>query len=122
MAAVDRQFLYNALKTLNYPVKFIGQSYRYETSPYLVLRNSGMNTSANRTGAYDMWEVLVYVPDTSVKFLDGILDKVEETLVLADSGIEATGQRGSDYHDTEINMIMNYIEFRVPRLIRGCIA
>lgn len=123
MAETNRKFLYDALTSaLGYDVHNIGQNYKYESSPYLVLRYDGQDESTNRLGAYSTWEVQVYVPDTSMMLIDGILDKVEEVLTNAAQNIETTGQRGGDYHDEAINMYMNYIQFRVPRTIRGCVA
>lgn len=116
----NRYKLYNVLKTLNYPVENIGKSYKFKDSPYLVLRYAGLTNSINRIGGYDTWEVQVYVPDTSMVLLDAIIDKVDEVLVTNFIGIESTGLTGADTHDTEIGMYMNYVQFRVPRLLRRC--
>lgn len=116
----DRQTIYDMLTAAGYPVYNIGQNYRYSDTPYLVLRDAGQDASFNRLGGFKIWEVMCYVPDTSIVMLDTILDKVEEVLAVTSPEIRPNGNRGMDYHDTEINMYMNYVQFRVPRNIRGC--
>lgn len=117
---MERKTIYEMLTALNYKVYNIGQNYKFSDTPYLVLRDAGQETTTNRLGAFKTWEVQVYVPDTSMVLLDSILNKVEETLAVSSEEIRPNGVRGMDYHDTEINMYMNYIQFLVPRTVRGC--
>lgn len=117
---MNRQQIYEILKTLNYEVFNIGQNYVFSDVPYIVLRDAGQEGAINRLGAYKTWEVLAYVPDTSIVLLDEILDRVEEVLSASSNQIRINGTRGIDYLDEEINMYMSYIQFYVPRNVRGC--
>lgn len=120
--ADNRKILYDVLNESNYKIYNIGQKPNFSRVPYLVLRYAGMNDSINRLGAFDTWEVLAYVPDTSIRYLNDILDNIETLMTSSIQSLKVTGIRGSDFHDTEINMYMNYIQFAVPRTIKGCVS
>lgn len=116
-----RKYITDLLKTLNYDVYFIGQSYRYRDHPYIVLKAMERTQDAiNRMGAYQYYDVMVYVPDTSIVLLDTIMDRIEILLSAQSEILDLTLDMSQDYHDIDINMLMRSISFRVPQIIRGC--
>lgn len=119
---VDRQFIYEVLKTTGYDVFNIGQNYERSATPYIVLKALERQIDTyNRRGAYQYYEVQVYVPDTSVKLLDSVLDAIEEALSASIQSSMVNTNLGGDYHDIDINMYMRYIQFQIPIGLRGCL-
>lgn len=94
------------------PVKNVGQSYKHSDKPYIVLK--AMNDTVSGPGGLQTYNLLCYVPDTSTKALDDLINAVKNHVIeLQDKGIEYVGL-GEDFHDTEIKMYMRYVAIRVP--------
>lgn len=97
------------------PVKNIGQSYRHSDKPYIVLKAMSDASGGNSFGSFQNYNLLCYVPDTSMKMLDDLVNAVRNRVFeLQSEGIEYAGSMGEDFHDTEINMYMRYVAMRVP--------
>ena len=112
---MDRQQLIQKFSRIA-PVKNIGQSYKYSDTPYIVLKAmTDTSDGGNRLGGYQVYNLLCYVPDTSTKMLDDLVNAVKNrVLELQNEGIEYAGSLGEDFHDTEISMYMRYVAIRVP--------
>lgn len=112
---MDRQQLIEKFNSIA-PVKNIGQSYKHSDAPYIVLKAMyDQPDNGNRYGGWQAYDILCYVPDTSVKLLDDFVTAVRNRAIeLQEEGIEYTGSLGEDFHDTEINMYMRYVSIRVP--------
>lgn len=118
---MTREQVYNILTMLGYEVYNIGQHYLRENVPYIVLKAGTRDPDiSNRLGAYQNYDVLVYVPDTSIKLIDPILDRVEEVFNTNAPQVEILANWGEDYHDININMYMRSVTLSVPIVIRGC--
>lgn len=112
---MDRQQLIQKFSHIA-PVKNVGQSYKQSNSPYIVLKaTSDTSDSGNRFGGYQNYNLLCYVPDTSTKMLDDLVNAVKNRVFeLQSEGVEYAGSIGEDFHDTEISMYMRYVAIRVP--------
>lgn len=98
------------------PVKNIGQSYKHSNSAYIVLKAmSDTRDTGNSYGGFQTYNLLCYVPDTSTKALDDLVNAVKNRVFeLESEGVEYAGSLGEDFHDTDINMYMRYVAIRVP--------
>lgn len=112
---MDRQQLIQKFSHIA-PVKNVGQSYKYSDTPYIVLKAmKDERDVGNSFGGFQRYNLLCYVPDTSTKILDNLVTAVKNRVFeLQGEGIEYIGSVGEDFHDTEINMYMRYVEIRVP--------
>lgn len=103
-----------------YVVYNIGQHYKKSLVPYLVVRTAAQQPEffGSRRGAYQIFDILIYVPDTSVVILDTITEDVYERLrrsVPFQRYCHFTGTVTADYHDFDIKMYMRSINVEVPR-------
>lgn len=112
---MNRQQLIEAFSHIA-PVKNIGQSYKRSDKPYIVLKAMvDAKDGGNSYGGFQNYNLLCYVPDTSTKMLDDLVNAVRNRVFeLQSEGVEYTGSLGEDFHDTEINMYMRYVAIRVP--------
>jgi len=114
---MNRVSLIEILKPL-YPTHNIGQHYQHDVNPYIVLRagyqRSGTNNIGSKKGALQTYEILCYVPDTSIIGLDTMLEEVRKEL-LKYKDIEVLNELSVDYHDTVINMYMRYMSVHAPK-------
>lgn len=95
------------------PTYSVGQKTGLCTEPYLVVKYKPQIPSvSNSHGGWQYLEIMVYVPDTSIIALDGILTQVKTTLR---GLVEITGNMTPDYHDQEVKAYMRAIEFRIPK-------
>lgn len=112
---MDRQQLIDKFNHIA-PVKNVGQSYKHSDAPYIVLKAmTDGRDSGNSFGGFQNYNLLCYVPDTSTKMLDDLVNAVKNRVFeLQSEGVEYAGSLGEDFHDTEINMYMRYVAIRVP--------
>lgn len=82
----------------------------------LILRKKPSMPSVNSAfGARLYWEVMCYVPETSILPLDKLVDDV--IAVLKELGVDITNSFGEDYHDEEFKAYMSSVEFITPKSI-----
>lgn len=115
-----RKFLYDALSQTGYEVAFVGKSYRQKDFPYFVIKKITPESSLNTKGRFERYEVLCYVPDSSIERLDEIIELAKTTIATKYSRVVVNSSGGEDYHDETINMIMNYFVVRFPTTVRWC--
>lgn len=117
-----RKMLFDILDTSNYKVYNFGQHYKQDSNPYIVLRAMSQTQSTlNRKGIYEQFEVQCYVPDTSTLLLDNMIYVIEELLFSGKvKRIRYLGIVTEDYHDEDIKMYMRAIQVEIPRTVWGC--
>lgn len=109
-----RNEVFDKLNSL-YSTYAIGQKKDLCTSPYFVIKFDNQSVSTeSKKGAIQNFEVLVYVPDTGIAPLDGIVKEVID-LFKDDKSIEFTGNITPDYHDEEKDAYMRSIQFIKPK-------
>lgn len=110
----NREALFDHLKEL-YPTFSVGQHYKHDINPYVVLKamSQGVGSSGSTLGGWQYYNILCYVPDTSISQLDGMLKSIRQSFI--GSSVEVTGSYGEDFHETEIDMYMRFIEVRIPK-------
>lgn len=114
MKAWTRKEIFDILNKV-YKTYSIGQHYVHDTEPYVILKaSSQQNDIGNSLGCWQLYNIMCYVPDTSIVLMDEMIKRVTD-LIKGIREIEITGILGEDYHDTEINMYMRYVEIRVPK-------
>lgn len=117
MRKVTRKFISDLLETVA-PTFPIGMHDKKTNGKrYLVLRRKmQQNSLTNAKGAWLYYEVLAYVPGTSILGSDELVDEVTAVLKSVYQ-IEVTGGIQGDYFDPTSNCYMQTIEFRVPNTI-----
>lgn len=108
-----RKIIFDLLNSL-YPTYGIGQHENDCLSPYLVLKFDNQNSSiSGGLGGWQVFQVMVYIPDSSILLMDVILEEVKNKLV-ADF-IEPTNNITPDFRDTMIKAYMRSMEFKIPK-------
>lgn len=108
-----RKIIYDLLSLL-YPTYSVGQHDGVCLNPYLVVKFNGQDTSRySDLGGWQVLEVMVYTPDTSISRIDEILEQVK--LALVSDRIECTNRITPDFHDTTVKAYMRSIQFRQPK-------
>lgn len=103
-----------------YTVYNVGQHYKRDTKPYIVVRSSTQLQEylGSRKGAYQIFDIMVYVPDKSIVILDTIIEDIHERLIRSapfHTYFTFTGNVSQDYHDFDIEMYTKSITVQVPR-------
>lgn len=98
----------------------IGQHYAHSIEPYIVVREATQlpDYTGSRLGAYQIFDIMVYVPDSSVLWLDTVMNELYEKLRRSlpyGKYFQFTRNVSNDYHDLEIEMYTRYITIQVPR-------
>lgn len=109
------QELFPEYKTYN-----VGQNYVRADIPYFVVRAGTQlrELSGSRLGAYQIIDIMIYVPNTSIVMLDNLVEEVYNRIKNHESYckyIEFTGTVSQDYHDYDIEMYTRYITIQIPR-------
>lgn len=101
-----------------YPVYSVGQHYQHDDNPYVILKatQQQVDTGGSQLGGFQNYDIMCYVPATSILQLDEMLKRIKDIIVPIE-GLEFTGDMNEDFHDTEINMYMRYLQIRVPKEI-----
>ena len=110
---MTRLQLYNEVaKTC--PAYWIGQHQGECLTTYAVIKFKNQSNSINNAIAgWQYFEVMVYVPNTSISGVDSTIASIQTALI--NLGAESTGNITPDYLETEKNAIMRSIEFRIPK-------
>lgn len=115
----NRKKLYDHLNSLYSGRVFsVGQHYQHDENSYVVLKSveQSSDTFGSSKGGWQNYNIMCYVPDTSILNLDTMIEAIENSFkTLNNKPVEVTGVRGEDYHDTEIDMYMRYIVVRIPK-------
>lgn len=98
----------------------VGQHYKHSLEPYFVVRASTQLQEylGSRLGAYQIFDIMVYVPETSIVILDNIIEDIHERLIRSapyKRYFTFTGTVSQDYHDTDIQMYTRSVTVQVPR-------
>lgn len=115
--------LIELLQTLfpDIPILNVGQHYKRSTEPFIVVRKATQlpELYGSRLGAYQIFDIMIYTPHTSITLLEQLVDDVYLKLKSSEpykrKVFQFTGNVNMDYHDIEIEMYMNYITIQVPR-------
>jgi len=108
-----RKKIFDLLNVM-YSTYAIGQHSGYCEDPYVVLKfNSQEKSMSGALGGFQTFEVLAYVPDSSIVSLDSMIESIRTILIT--EGFECTDRIGPDFNDTSIKAYMRSIEFRNPR-------
>jgi hypothetical protein len=108
-----RQQIFDILNLL-YPTFNIGQHKGNCTATYLVVKfNSQSMSATSQLGAFQIFDVMVYMPDTSFSDMEFVLDQIKASL--QNASYEETGVLTPDYRDTAIQAFTRSIEFRIPK-------
>ena len=99
-----------------YPTYSIGQHYKHDEKPYIVLKAMQQSTGidGSQLGCHQYYNILCYVPDTSIASLDIMVKRISD-MIKPIEGVEIAGTKAEDFHETEIGMYMRYLEIRVPK-------
>lgn len=109
---MNRKEIIELLQSTGYPVYNIDQKYTNFDEPYIVLRAAyRAQSTRNSRGYRQTWEVLCYVPDTSMVRLDAMVETVMTMLKTERHRLYITGVMGPDFHDEDTNTYMRYISF-----------
>jgi len=111
---MTRTTIYNTVSAIC-PAYWVGQHDGECKKPYAVIKYKNQNTGGNSLAGWQYFEVMVYVPKTSVSLIDDKLNSVRNALVSI--GIEATNNRTSDFIDEPKKAIMRSEDFRIPKTI-----
>lgn len=116
---MNRADIINAFNDIA-PVYNPGQHYKYDNNPFIVLKAMYEESdSSSSFGGYQKYNLLCYVPDTSMVKLDEIINRVKERVFeLEYTGLEYNGTLGEDFHEKAINMYMRFVTIRVPKQTR----
>jgi hypothetical protein len=107
-----RKIIFDILNAL-YPSYAMGQHKGLCNSPYLVIKFNTQSRSVSMAlGAFQSFEVLVYIPDSSITGMEDKLDEV--TKALTSQGFESVNSITPDYHDAEVQAFMRSAQFRIP--------
>lgn len=107
---MNRTFLYNQLSKVA-KVRQLSNRDNEITEDTLILAKKPLTGSTNNSkGCYQYWEVMCYVPATSLLALDSLVDKVKATLLKAD--VELTNNQTPEFYDDALKAYMISIEFR----------
>lgn len=109
-----RKKIFDILNSI-YPTYAVGQHENECISPYLVLRFNNQDRSiTGALGGFQIFEVLVYVPYSSISDLDDLLENIKIALI-SDNSIESTDNITPDFRDTTVHAYMRSIKFRCPK-------
>lgn len=112
---MQRKTIYDKLSSIC-TVKQLSNRSGAITEPTIILmKKPAMASVQNFRGVVELWEVLCYVPDTSVVALDELQRKVINAL--NELGVRITGTLGADFYDPDLKAYMTTVEFRTPRVI-----
>ncbi len=94
----------------------VGQHNGECISTYAVLKFDFQDKSTNNRGAgWQTFQVMVYVPKTSIVGIDATLTSIREKLIAI--GVEETGKITPDYIDEEKKAIMRSEYYNIPKQI-----
>lgn len=80
----------------------------------LILSKKGLIASTQSSkGSFQYWEVMCYVPSTSMLALDKLVSDVEKTLSTLE--VELTNNNTPEFYDNDLKGYMISVEFRTMR-------
>lgn len=112
---MKRQVIHNALSKVA-EVRQLSNRENKVVKNTLILAKKPMVGSANNSIAgFQLWEVMCYVPSTSMIALDILTEQVMTVLKKLD--VELTGNTTPEFYDEQLKAYMVSIEFRIPKLM-----
>lgn len=107
---MNRKTLYNELSKVA-KVRQLSNRENEITEPTLILSKKSLTGStSNSLAGYQYWEVMCYVPSTSMLALDDLVNQVDTKLKSLD--VELTFTRTPEFYDDVLKAYMISIEFR----------
>lgn len=112
---MNRQTIHNALSKVA-EVRQLSNRENKVTKNTLILSKKLMTGSTtNAIAGFQLWEVMCYVPSTSMIALDILTEQVITVLKKLD--LELTGNITPEFYDEQLKAYMVSIEFRIPKIM-----
>lgn len=109
-----RKRIFDKLNIL-YPTYFTGQHSGICAEPIIVIKYGNSSSSSNTSKAgWQIFEVMVYAPISSILVLDEMEENVLSSLK---NDFEFTGDITPDFIDTDKQAWMRSIKYRIPKTI-----
>ena len=111
----DRKSIFDIINKV-YKTYSVGQHYVHDNEPYVILKaiQQQVDPSGSQSGGFQYYNIMCYVPATSILQLDEMLVRIKD-IFKPIKEVEFTGSLNEDFHETEIDMYMRYLEIRVPK-------
>lgn len=107
---MDRKIIYAKLNDIATVRQLSNREGVVKENTLILSKKSGMGSTENSLGSFQYWEVMCYVPATSMLALDNLVTQVEETLKELD--VELTYNNTPEFYDEVLQAYMISVEFR----------
>ena len=107
---MDRKIIHNALSKVATVRQLSNRKGTITRNTLILSKKSKMSSISNSLSGFQYWEVMCYVPATSMLALDNLVKEVETTL--KNIGVELTNSNTPEFYDEQLKAYMISVEFR----------
>lgn len=112
---MKRQTLHNALSKVAEVRQLSNRENKIHKNTLILAKKPQVGSTTSSIAGFQLWEVMCYVPSTSIVALDLLTEQVIK--VLKDLQIELTGNITPEFYDDSLKAYMVSIEFRIPKIL-----
>lgn len=112
---MNRQSLHNILSEVAKVSQLSNRLGSIKTRTIILKQKTSVPSMSSSVGTNLYWDIMCYVPGTSIVALDNLVEQV--TTKLKEHDIQITNVFGEDYYDEDLGAYMSSIEVITPKAI-----